>query len=696
MMLDLPISLGGNVEEKKEEIKKYFLNTYEFFESLFDIFVDDDVFYLKSEPTRHPMIFYFGHTATFFVNKLMVSGFIDKRVDAKFEATFAIGVDEMKWDDMDSKHYSWPSVDEVKEYRVKVKKFIIEFIDKLDFTLPIKQDDPLWIIMMGIEHERIHIETSTVLHKQLDLKYIKDNGELKYALSSDKNINNELIDIKGETISLGKGDSDLDFYGWDNEYGKKDVTVEDFKVSKFLVSNGDFLEFIEDGAYENAKYWDDEGLKFLEQLSTKLPVFWEKVDGVYKYRELTKLIDLPLNRPVEVNNLEAKAYCNYLSEKSSKNLSLISEEQWEVLYKNYTPNRYIFDQESSNINFKHFYSTCDVDRFNFNGIYDVVGNVWQHTSSLMDGFKGFKVHKAYDDFSVPTFDAKHNIIKGGSWASSGNEITKHSRYAFRRHFYQFAGIRYVENKTQKTEEINIYESDELISQYCEFQYGDEKFGVTNFAKECATQAIEHSNSFKNALDIGCATGRTSFELAKKFENVVGIDFSTRFIQVGQRFIDDGKIAYVKKGEGELFELIEKNLEEFGFEDIKDRVEFWQGDACNLKDHFCSYDLILATNLIDRLYDPKLFLDDVAHRLNENGVLILTSPYTWLEDFTPKDKWLGGFKDENGEDVLTLDTLKKVLNQDFEFVEAKDVDFVIAETQRKHQHTISQMSVWKKR
>jgi len=53
----------------------------------------------------------------------------------------------------------------------------------------------------------------------------------------------------------------------------------------------------------------------------------------------------------------------------------------------------------------------------------------------MNSYKGFEVHPFYDDFSTPTFDTKHNLIKGGSFISTGNEALTSSRYAFRRHFY---------------------------------------------------------------------------------------------------------------------------------------------------------------------------------------------------------------------------------------------------------------------
>jgi hypothetical protein len=80
----------------------------------------------------------------------------------------------------------------------------------------------------------------------------------------------------------------------------------------------------------------------------------------------------------------------------------------------------------------------------------------------MDGFPGFKVHPSYKDFSSPTFDGKHNMIKGGSWISTGNESIINSRYAFRRHFYQHAGFRCVNGEEFHTENILIEREPEVV------------------------------------------------------------------------------------------------------------------------------------------------------------------------------------------------------------------------------------------
>ena len=86
---------------------------------------------------------------------------------------------------------------------------------------------------------------------------------------------------------------------------------------------------------------------------------------------------------------------------------------------------------------------------------------------------------------------------------------------------------------------------------------------------------------------------------------------------------------------------------------------------------------------------------MASRINDGGMLILTSPYTWQEESTPKEKWIGGYK-RDGENITTLDGLKEILDKDFTLIDTKDVPFVIQETARKHQNTIAQMTIWEKR
>jgi len=437
-----PITLEGkSVAHKRREIRDYFNNTYDLYERVFALLRDAEVFYKKSEPTRHPMIFYFGHTATFFINKLMLMNSISQRINPYFESLFAVGVDEMSWDDMDTHHYKWPQVDEVRAYRDEVRKLINHLIDTLEFSLPITQQSPMWIILMGIEHERIHIETSLVLHRQMPIEYIQEVEEFVLCRYDTPAPSNEMVEIEGGEIVLGKT-KEHHLYGWDNEYGIKREYIKNFSASKYLVSNAEFMEFVEAGGYTNKNYWDDEGWAFVTRNNVTHPHFWVQTPQGYRYRALSKIIDMPWSWPVDVNGLEAEAFCRYKSDKEQRNYTLPSEAEYNAIYKqSLLEDIPHLHENQANINLYHYASSCPVDRFASNGIYDVTGNVWQWSRTPIYAFEGFETHPAYDDFSLPTFDGKHALIMGSSWASSGNLIMQHSRYAFRKHFFQHAGFR---------------------------------------------------------------------------------------------------------------------------------------------------------------------------------------------------------------------------------------------------------------
>jgi len=699
-MINIPTLYGTDSELKRQEIKAYFQLCYKRYESLFNIIADEKAYFKKADPLRHPIIFYYGHTATFFINKLKLAQIIDNRIDPKLESVFAVGVDEMSWDDLNEKHYTWPTLEETQNYRDKAYDLVSDLIDTLPLELPITWKSPWWVILMGIEHENIHLETSSVLIRQLPFSSVQEDSAWKECKEYGDALGNELIDVPAGTVMLGKN-QDARLFGWDNEYGTHQAKVPAFKASKYLVSNGEFLEFIQDNGYTNSAYWCSEGNEWKDFTKAVHPLFWARKESKYILRTLSREITLPLNWPVEVNYLEAAAFCKWKSQKESKQIVLPTEDEYIRLRDESHVSSYLFwmkeGKTDANIALDKVASTVPVDRYEHGRFYDVVGNVWQWSRTPMYPFEGFKVHPAYDDFTVPTFDGKHSLINGGSWVSCGNLATQKSRYGFRRHFYQHAGFRYVESNYEENIMTNPYTTDTIISQYCHFSWGGNALGVENYPAACARLSLEYMKDKPKtkAFDIGCAIGRSSFELARGFDEVIGVDFSTRFIQEAEKLKQSGVLRYVMPTEGELEAFHEVKLSDFALEQEAGRVNFWQADACNLKAIFKDFDLIFAGNLIDRLYDPKKFLDSLASKLNEKGILILTSPYTWQEESTAKEKWIGGYK-RDGENVSTLQGLEVILGKEFKLIDTRDVPFVIQETARKHQHTIAQMSVWEKR
>lgn len=609
---------SGDIASKRLEIKEYFLAGYSLFEKVFDVLADDSVFYERPERRRHQLIFYFGHTASFYINKLILGGYLKKRLNSHFESIFAIGVDEMAWDDLNCKNYNWPSVDEVRQYREDVKQVVIEFIDSVEFSLPITFDSPMWAVMMGCEHERIHIETSSVLHRQLDISKIKSDSFWQECKDFGEAPTNDLIFVGGCEVNLGKDKKDC-FYGWDNEYGQFTSKVDDFKASKYLVSNGEFLEFVQDGGYKKDEFWSEEGCRWKNYEQVFHPTFWILKDEKYFYRSFTAIYPLPLNFPVDVNCLEAQAFCAWKSKQTNSNITLPSEAMWHRLrdVSGVLDEPFWADKAPANINLEYFASSTPVDKFAHGEFFDVIGNVWQWTSTPIDNFDGFEVHPLYDDFSTPTFDGKHAIIKGGSWISTGNEVLKNSRYAFRRHFYQHAGFRYVEVKQNYQSHFTYIEKDAQIIKDIKSQYEmNEKFYEKLMIK---VQSCLDGRKIHKALDLGCGVGRIGFELARFCNRVFAIDFSARFIKVADTLKKDGCIKYENKV------IYQKDLKL----DIVDttKLEYWQGDACNLKPLFKDFDFVIAHDLLDFLYDKQKFNLYFKDRVLKDTIAIFSSKKT---------------------------------------------------------------------
>ena len=689
----------GDPECKRTEIRDYFHATYDLDEKLYETLRQDAAFYLRPDRLRHPLIFYYGHTATFFVNKLTIARVIDQRINPVYESMFAVGVDEMSWDDLNEAHYDWPTLESVKAYRDQVRALVDRVIATLPLSMPITWQSPWWAIMMGIEHERIHLETSSVLIRQLPIDQVVQLPFWDVCRESGEAPPNQLLPVPGGTVQLGKA-RDHPLYGWDNEYGSHRAEVEAFRAGEYLVSNLEFLAFVEAGGYRERQWWSEEGWNWRQFRQAEHPLFWIRTGDGWRLRTMASEVVLPWNWPVEVNYLEAKAFCNWKGAETGQAIRLPTEDEWHRLRDICAlPDQPRWAQAPGNLNLEQGSSSCPVDRFRQGDFCDLIGNVWQWTETPIYPFHGFEVHPWYDDFSVPTFDSRHNLIKGGSWISTGNEATRDARYAFRRHFFQHAGFRYVESHAPVIVYDEQYETDQAAAQYCEAHYGSAQFGVPNFPRTVAGICLQQMarRQLGHAMDLGCAVGRASFELARGgFDQVTGLDFSTRFIRLAARMQEEGRLRYAFPEEGEIVSFHEVSLADFGLDEARQRVRFSQADACNLPEKFRGYDLVLAANLIDRLYAPRRFLTTIHERINPGGLLIICSPYTWLEEFTKKQQWLGGYR-EAGEPVWGLDGLKAALLPRFRLLgDPQDIPFVIRETRRKFQHTLAELTVWELR
>lgn len=417
----------------REELLSYFENSWELYEVLFSAIQDKDSFYLNPDPLRNPLIFYWGHTAAFYINKLVMAGVLSQGLNAHYENIFARGVDPDQPENLDIRDL-WPTVAEVDAYRKEVHGIVTQVIQTIDLNLPITDTHPLWSLMMGIEHDRIHFETSSMLIRQLDVSLLERPEGWKYAPTFGEPKQNEWMDIEGGTVTLGKPKEDA-LFGWDNEYGALDTSVQSFSVAKNLVTNSDFLKFMDSGAYLNPQFWSEEGWDWRVRTNTVQPKFWVSSDVGVQYRAMFDLLAMPLDWPVEVNAHEAWAYCRW----KGPDLRLPTEAEFMLLAKR-NPDPMV--SKEPNCHFRYGsptpvgFANCGTD-----GPTDLWGNVWDWLADDFYGLPGFKTHYLYEDFSAIYMDKEHSMMLGGAWATTGTGASQYYRLWFRRHFYQHAGFR---------------------------------------------------------------------------------------------------------------------------------------------------------------------------------------------------------------------------------------------------------------
>ena len=248
--------------------------------------------------------------------------------------------------------------------------------------------------------------------------------------------------------------------------------------------------------------------------------------------------------------------------------------------------------------------------------------------------------------------------------------------------------------------VNLYETDKLLEEYLLLHYGSPDavlpwaFGpreALGFPRRCVNDRLEIREGAR-ALEIGCAVGRASFELSTFCSEVIGIDYSKSFIDQAKLLAAGREVTFTSADEGELTVEHRYRLEE---RFRPDRVSFEVGDATQLRDDLGSFDIVMACNLLCRVPDPQSVLRRLPQLVQKNGQLLLTSPYTWMEEYTPRRFWLGGFE-RDGEAVRSLESLKKALSEDFELKDVIDMPFLIREHSRKYQWSVSQASRWIRR
>lgn len=733
-----------NLASGREAVLEYFENTWALTEQLFSSLASDEAYYVRPyHKTRHPLVFYYAHPVCFYVNKMLVSGLIDKPVNQEFELLFETGVDEMNWDDLhEGEQDVWPALDQVRQYRDAVYELVREVIrTHPSLDKPITMASPAWSLAMGFEHERIHLETSSVLIRELPLEYVKEPDVWPDWLTAPAAQNyepvegadyptNELLEVAPTRVSLGKPHS-WPTFGWDNEYGQDQREVNSFQASKFLISNGEYFRFVKAGGYEQRRYWSESGWGWRQFRNVKWPTFWvqDGPAGSHRYKLRTTFSEIPMqwSWPAVVNYYEAKAYCAWLTEQDEAKMPyrLLQESEHLAIRDPALSAAIDFEPGAAEqidldsvmacgtvpaINHNLRYGSegaVDALHANEQGFHDTFGNVWQWCEDPFHPLPEFKIHPFYTDFSTPCFDGEHQMILGGSFISTGDEASIWSRFHFRPHFFQHAGFRVVLDTGAAGKKGDKYDTDELVNQYLLFHFGsqaeqqDEALAkriefpsVVNLID----RTVELMNQFAprrfKALDLGCAVGRSTFELARTFDSVVGLDYSDAFIDAAEHLRQQRSMEYKRWDTGAHHTRLKASIDE---RIDRERIGFVQGDAANLAgapmvQNNEQYDAILLSNLMCRLSAPAHCLQQFTESdryLKSGGILVISSPNTWMAQYTDPANFLDG-----ADSAETLAALGECL-PGFELLHEEDLPFMIREHRRKYEYIVAQVSVWRK-
>jgi putative 4-mercaptohistidine N1-methyltranferase len=247
---------------------------------------------------------------------------------------------------------------------------------------------------------------------------------------------------------------------------------------------------------------------------------------------------------------------------------------------------------------------------------------------------------------------------------------------------------------------SLYESPKLLGEYLLLHYGGvEEIGLealpvdqvvfnTPFPLRCVRWLLATDLLPKEAtaLELGCSVAAAAFELARTCAHVEASDYSASFINAAEQLKQEGRLDAIRVLQGDRTEpftaVVPTDID-------RSRVSFSVQDATALPEPLGPFDVVLAANLLCRLPDPEALLKRFTDLVKPGGQLLLTTPFTWLEEFTPRDRWIGGgLTGPSSEEELT-----RRLSPHFRLHRRIDLPFLIREHERKYQLGIALGTSW---
>jgi len=242
-----------------------------------------------------------------------------------------------------------------------------------------------------------------------------------------------------------------------------------------------------------------------------------------------------------------------------------------------------------------------------------------------------------------------------------------------------------------------YESDRMVAEYLAFHYPATDDFISLLGE--GAPGIEERYPYAvrgfwtpvpgaDALDVGTATGRVTSDLARDHGHAFGLDTSVSFIRAAVAVQSLGAARYTVVVEGDLEEAVEVPVEPFP------NASFLVGDALHLPFESGRFATVTGLNLLCRVPDPKRALAELARVTRPGGTLVIASPYTWVDSFTPSANWLGGYS-RNRQPVRASDEIRERLAPAFELQRDAMLPFFIRHHARSGQLGLSHVQSFRR-
>jgi iron(II)-dependent oxidoreductase len=326
-----------------------------------------------------------------------------------------------------------PSLQETLDYMAHVQDALVRRLDR-----GVTSEDETSLYLMTIYHEDMHDEALTYSRQTLGY------AAPMFAATRDVVVEAEAGPLRGD-VALPAGILQLGSpreaaFAFDNEKWAHPVDVTPFRIARAPVTNAEFRAFVTEGGYRRREFWSDEGWRWRESTGAEHPLYWVPQPDGWGLRWFDRTEPLRPHRPIiHVSWHEAEAWCRWAGRR------LPTEAEWEAAAATEpTPagrmsehkRRYPWGDEAPSVHQANL-DGCTI------GVVDVaalpagdsawgcrqmVGNVWEWTSTTFEPFPGFSPD-AYEDYSAPWFSTR-KVLRGGGWATRGRMITNTYRNFF--------------------------------------------------------------------------------------------------------------------------------------------------------------------------------------------------------------------------------------------------------------------------